>query len=169
MKSAVGQTEVKSNMQGESTLMINCSPELFSLTSDWAKEFEKLNPSVKVVVNPLIGQQSPAESGLSFVSLTNQQSDDNNRDWRMAIGLDAIVPVINAKNPMLAAINSQGISNEKFIGFFADSQKRNWSNLIVGGQAVSAQCFITDNEFLSISLSDFAKTNMLGLKDLNVF
>ena len=46
--------------------------------------------------------------------------------WKVVVGRDVIVPVINAKNPFLDEINQHGISPDVLSAFLKNEDYRNW-------------------------------------------
>jgi len=82
----------------------------------------------------------------------------------MILGRDALVPIINSKNPMLEEICRQGISAEEFAQLFTDNENQNLENLFQVDQKVSFRYYITDNESVKASIISFTKINSDDLK-----
>ncbi|MEI6137790.1 MAG: hypothetical protein WCP85_00915 [Mariniphaga sp.] len=160
------KTTSKPVIQDQKQFTISSTPELFDLTSNWAFQYEQLNPSIKINVVNSIEKQTI--NTLNFVSEGYHELNSNGANWKMVIGRDVIVPVINARNPMLKEIYSQGISSLTFNQFFADPQKQNWASLINGGQNSPIKYYIIDNEEFIGNLKNFAKLNSdaIGSKKL---
>src|SRR5665811_351399 len=97
-------TEVKSSTpQQQGELNISSTPELYTLTSTWASEFNRLNPEAKINVTNNVNKKVDVGKveNLSFVSTQELSSTNINANWKMVVGRDVIVPVINAENPFL--------------------------------------------------------------------
>jgi glycine cleavage system H lipoate-binding protein/ABC-type phosphate transport system substrate-binding protein len=156
--SANTQTDNQTKAKTENSLIIMSSPELFQLTSNWVSEYNRLHPEVNITVGSL-NNGSEAGSNLSFIS--NEVNDGSK--WRMVIGHDAIVPVINAKNPMLHEIGLQGVSTSVFSKMLSDPEKMNWTSVISGGQNASVKIYILDNEYVKTSIAGFTKTDPSSL------
>jgi len=86
----------------------------------------------------------------------------------MVIGHDAIVPVINAKNPMLNEICLHCISARVFAQLLADPDKMNWATIISGGQNATGQIYMIDNESVKTSIADFTKTNPSSINGIRL-
>ena len=143
--------------EGEKSLTVMSAPELNDLTSNWAAQYGKLNPTIKI--NVVNATEKASANSLSFVSEGYPDYNNNGENWKMVIGRDVIVPVINAKNPMLKKIFSQGISTLTFSQFFADPQKQNWASLIKGGLNSPIKYYLLDNETFIGNVKKFAKVN----------
>jgi len=74
----------------------------------------------------------------------------------MEIGHYAVVPIINAKNPLFDQIYLQGIKAEKLITLIKNPEKRNWNSLISGANNLPIHLYILDNEGIKSAISSFA-------------
>lgn len=162
------QTGVQPNISAEQTLNILSSPELNSLTTNWANEYGRLNPTMKFAISNTPDNQTITGSYISFISDENSETINDETNWKMVIGRDAIVPVFNAKNPMLNEIYRQGISIEEFAQLFTNPEKQNWNSMIDGGKNASIHCYITDNEAAKANIAKFAKTNSTAINGISV-
>ena len=160
-----GNTDNKATLkavtQVEKSITVMSSPELYELTSNWATQYSQLNPSIKI--NIVNATEKSVVSALNFVSEDYPVLNNNGTNWKMVIGRDVIVPVINTKNPMLKDIYSQGISNLTFSQFFADPQKQNWASLIKGGQNAAVKYYLVDNEAFIGNVKNFVKLNSTSI------
>ncbi|MDP2890108.1 MAG: hypothetical protein Q8P34_14225 [Bacteroidota bacterium] len=148
------QTGVQTKTSAENTLNILSSPELNNLATNWAIEYGRLNPDMKIAVSNMTENQTTTVNDLSFIS-----EETGETAWKMVIGRDAIVSVVNAKNPMLNEVYRQGISAEEFAQLLSNPEKQNWETMIDGGKNVRINYFIINNESVKTNLSNFSKTN----------
>ena len=162
------QTGILPNTAVGNTLNINSSPELFPLASSWAVEYGKLNPTMKIVVNKIADNQSLADKNLRFVSNVSSETVNDESGWKMVIGRDAIVPVINSKNPMLTEINREGFSAGKIANLFVGTEKLNWETMISGGQSKPINCYVIDNSAVRSGVAEYTKTNPATLNGIMV-
>jgi glycine cleavage system H lipoate-binding protein len=84
----------------------------------------------------------------------------------MVIGHDIVVPVFNAKNPLIEKLNERGFTSEDFSKIL--SENINWSTLIDGGNTTSMNVYISDNEQVISKLSDFTGLSSEIIKTKNV-
>ncbi len=146
--------EVPAVQSGTKSVQIASSPELHNLATNWVNDYNESNPAMKILLI-----QSNDEKAVNHLSLISDEhsiglNDQNN--WRMVIGRDVIVPIINAKNPMLDLLHQQGISSKEFAFLFKNVEQRNWSAVVTNGQNARLQLFIPNDEIVNASLRDFA-------------
>ncbi len=162
------QTGVQSNTSGHNTLNVMSTAELDNLTTNWATEFGRLNPTIEIGLSKFRDNQSLAGSDLSFISDKNSEIINDRTIWKMVIGHDIIVPVINAKNPMMNQIYRQGISTEEFEQLFSNPEMRNWKTMLDGGQNAPINYYVIDNESAKSNLANFSKTNSAAIGGISV-
>ena len=119
-----GQTGSPNNTSAANTFNILSSPELNKLATNWADEFGKVNPNLKIAVKDLPENQATDGYSLSFISDQNQELINDETTWKIVIGRDAVVPIINAKNPLMTEVYQQGISAEKMAQLLANPKKK---------------------------------------------
>lgn len=143
----------------DDTLSIISTPELYSLTRILTTEYMRQNPTLNIAISDATENQTLKNSNLRFISNVSYIDVNDEAGWSMVIGHDAIVPVINANNPMLSKITGQGISAEEFARLSTDSEKLNWATLINGGQNRSVSYYVVDNEIVLTGIANFTKTS----------
>lgn len=157
------QTGVQTKSTAENTLNITSSPELNNLATNWAIEFGRLNPDMKIAVSNMTENQTTTGNNLSFIT-----EEIGETAWKMVIGRDAIVSVVNAKNPMLDEIYRQGISAEEFAQLLENPEMQNWETMIDGGKNARINYFIISNESVKTNLANFSKTNSEAINGVMV-
>ncbi len=156
------------NSSSETTLKIMSSQKLNSLATNLATEYERLNPSVKISIGNIADNQFTEVNNIIFTSESNSGTVNDETAWKMVIGRDAIVPVINAKNPMLNEINRQGLTIEDFAQLLANSGKTSWSSLIDVGNNTSINYYIINNESIKSNLVNFSKSDITAINGTSV-
>jgi glycine cleavage system H lipoate-binding protein/ABC-type phosphate transport system substrate-binding protein len=116
------------------SLLVWCSPDLFPLASLWAEKFNADHPgagakAVSVPADRMVGGID-MEGNIGFVTSEYLPVSDEKPAWRMVVGRDVIVPVINPENPYLDKINRAGISREKFISAITVTENPVWGKLL---------------------------------------
>ena len=160
------QTGVQSTTSSGKPIQLISSLELNSLTTNWAHEYGRLNPGVKITLS-IMGEVQGKDQ-LRFISNDQSEADNVGKSWKMVVGRDAIVAVINAKNPMLKAIIGQGISAEELAQLFSNPEKRNWKNLLSNGQNAPIQTYIIDNEKVKAGIGNFTDTDPSAINGITV-
>ena len=156
---------------GKDTMVLNSSPELYELTREWAGVFCKLNPEMEIeVVNT--GESAIAEkfnntSQLNFVT-SNFESEIYDRSlWKIVVGRDIIVPVINASNPCAEEICSHGISPAGLARILNNPDDTRWSMIINDGPDVPVNLFMKDDAGLQEGIAGFLATDRASFSEIN--
>ena len=150
---------VPANQVVANEVKVTSSPELYHLAQGWVNDFSKSDPSVTISLDKIMGSEAMNIDHLTLVTDQNDKVVYDQSNWRMIIGRDVIVPIMNAKNPMLNLLYQKGISQKKFAQMFNDPSSRNWAAMVKEGQSVQMQLFIPDNKEILTVLGDFAKTS----------
>jgi glycine cleavage system H lipoate-binding protein/ABC-type phosphate transport system substrate-binding protein len=142
------------------TINILTTPDLSNLTADWIRAYSALNPGVRFSVGNTDGSAINTTGTIYILSSDSMASSSG---WKISIGYNVIVPVFNAKNPMLREIVEQGISVGEFASVFSGSGKINWSDLISGGQNKPVVPYIIENAEIKAGVSDFIQADPAAL------
>jgi len=152
------------------TVTISCTPDLYPMALQWASEYGSLKPEVKIkvieVTNNAVAQGS--EDNLRFVSNKFQTSLVGEASWKMVVGRDVIVPVINSENPYIADLLKNGVSPEKLAQAFSNPDKQNWGVLLAEGQNAAVHIYMTDNESVKTGVSKFMQSNQIPVNGITV-
>ena len=160
MNATDNQPGAPSKGSAANSITVMSSPELTSLTTAWASEYGRLNPAMKIIICSTTDNH--AKGIINFISNGLSESGNEVKGWRMVVGRDAIVAVINAKNPMLNEIYRQGISSEEFSQLFLTPAKRNWTSMIKGGQNAAIHCYVVDNEKVNATIGRFTNIDNMA-------
>jgi glycine cleavage system H lipoate-binding protein/ABC-type phosphate transport system substrate-binding protein len=136
--------------------------ELNSLANSWANEFGKLNPSVSIQVCDLMNQPAGANQ-ISLVTNEDPRAGDEQL-WKMTVGRDAIVFIINANNPMLKEIYSQGISPNELAVIISNPAESNWEKVIANGLNAPITIYSVDSEPIKKNIADFTGLDISSFK-----
>ncbi len=161
-----------SNLNPHDSISIMSTPDLYNLTSNWAKEYCSVNPKVKIKVTKFMGPEKSSilreEGKLCFIS--NDYFSDMNSDsvWKMVVGVDAIVPIINSKNPFYDEITQKGLTPELIAQSIINQEKRYWRTLLVNGEKNSVKYYIVNSESVKIDVANFLKLDQETINGINV-
>ncbi|MFH1160178.1 MAG: hypothetical protein V1733_04435 [bacterium] len=154
------------------SLRILSTPDLVNLTTKWAREYGKLNPEVQIEVMTFTGTPESAfqngGAGLSFISNENNAALSNDSIWKMAVGRDVIVPIINSKNPWLDKINQQGVSPEELAQIFKNPEKQTWGVLLGNTQNAPVHYYLINNETIQSQVATFLATDQHTIEGIPV-
>jgi len=163
----IGKKEVvkdeASDLKGN--LTVACSPDLYNLAGNWTDVFCKANPGVKVnLVKVSQGADflSDPANDLSIVTSDYKIDKTGSAPWRMIVGRDIVVPVINRNNPYREIIEQQGISPETLSKLFREPGVT-WNEITGSGNQQKVNLWVADNHSVRSALIEY-----LGIKDAAV-
>ncbi len=147
------------NPQREQTLQIVSSPEIFDLASNWVAGFGNLHPDQKIDLRIQSDETVLQEGNLYLLTNTNNHlsMENNETAWKLIVGHDLVVPVINSRNPLLAEINIKGLTADDFARLI--SEKSDWSMIIKGTSNTPVKSYIVDNQNVITRIAGFTKTD----------
>jgi glycine cleavage system H lipoate-binding protein/ABC-type phosphate transport system substrate-binding protein len=137
------------------TVKVLSSPSLIPLVNTWAGKFTAMNPAVKVSVGSTANQVNAGDKYLRIIPEGKNKTASTESEWRMIIGHNAVVPVINASNPNYKEIMAQGISAAEFAKLFSGSNKILWSDLVPGGNGNAVQVYLAGGDDIKASVGEF--------------
>ena len=151
-------------ISGDSIRVVS-APELLVLTGKWAAEYNRINPDVKIKV-VLADCKKPAttlfsEGVIGFIPESFLQAGEKEPAWKMIIGRDVIVPVINTANPFLSEMNINGISAAALKVFLGNPDSNSWGTLLGGDQNNKISLYILNDQSVKESLSLFLEKDFL--------
>jgi len=147
---------------GTAAVQVLSSPGVYPLAQNWANDYNRSNPSAKISVYQMNVGLSIKVDRLCLITGTNSMLDDSQSNWKMVVGRDVIVPLINAKNPMMDHLIQTGFSSGKFAGLFKGTDIKNWSDCVTDGQKVAVQLYVPNDRDLISGLTKFSKSNIIS-------
>ncbi len=149
--------------QAGDSLKIFSTPDLSKLSIKLANEYNKIYPDKKIkvltvsdtkMVSSLIEKGNNGFISSAYFSGANRESL-----WKVIIGRDVIVPIINSKNPFLEEISKHGISPDALSGFINNIDSKNWGTLMKNKQTSPVHYYWINDESVSKGLAGFLKTD----------
>ncbi len=151
------------NTSGGAPLRIIASPDLYDLSKKWAEEYNRQSEGPVISV---INAADPEKTGdlirqgeLAVISGEYAKSMKDGDFWNVIVGRDVIVPVINARNPLLEEIVSRGVSPASLSGFLGKGGSGSWGDLLGNGSKEKAAFFCIGDKLALSSLSSFLNTD----------
>ena len=109
------------------------SSELLPLTNLLVDEYVKSHPQVDLDVltgdEQLLVEKISSAGVLGLVKKENVYPSDWNGLWKMTIGRDIVVPVVNLQNPYLPEITQKGISKNGFLRALNSPAAATWAEV----------------------------------------
>jgi phosphate transport system substrate-binding protein len=137
MISSCGSSSDKSKDQKDTqeelsgNISISGAFALYPLAQKWAEEFQKLHPKVRIDVSAGGAGKgmTDALSGLVSLGMVSREVTKEETDkgaWFVAVTKDAVVPIVNEKNPVLQKLLNKGLSKETLQGIYLTGKITSW-------------------------------------------
>ena len=139
------------------TIKVISAPDLMPLVNSWAAKFRSIYPSVMVSVVSASGTRVTGGEMISVTSGNIPGAEAAGSSWNMVIGHNAVIPVINAANPLRDKLMEQGLSSAEFGKLLSGNQNPKWGDIIKeGGNETVNIYYCSDNAVIN-SISKFVK------------
>jgi len=168
----VRSQEAKEKVTGTgSEVSLMTTAELNGLVSVWVKGFEGTNPGMRVNLSPFNPDQYQTDkdhSGLILVTEDGLKNAASETSWKMAVGREIVVPVINAKSPYAEAVCQNGLSSEKLKIPFSGTGVSTWGALLGNEQQGKVTTYIINDNSVKTYMSSFLGVNSDNLTGMEV-
>lgn len=144
------------------SINVTTSPELYDLTMKWANEYCRLNPTQKISVSKASANnvsELVSSGEIGFISEESYLKLNNRSVWGMVVGRDVIVPVMNAKNPLLNEICFRGITIKELTRIIENPENESWGDLIGNAQKVPLHVYTTTDQNTQAVLKNLTESN----------
>ena len=117
------------------TISISGAWALYPMTVKWAEEFQKLHPKVRIDISAGGAGKgfTDAITGMVDLGMFSRgftQAELDRGIWYLGVTKDAVIPVVNHKNPFLDELLITGISREKLRQIFIERSITKWNQLV---------------------------------------
>ena len=108
---------------------------LYPLAVQWANDFQKLHPGVTIDVSAGGAGKGITDAlaqvvDFGMVSRELGEAEIANGAVGFAVAKDAVVPTINAQNPVMKALLQHGVTRDQLIGLFITGQVKTWGQVV---------------------------------------
>lgn len=161
----------KDTLRGKITL--SGAFALYPLAVKWAEEFEKLHPLV--IVNISAGGAGKGMTDalskmvdLGMYSKSVSPEEQAKGAWWIAVAKDAVIPTINANNPVLSDLKKKGLSKQKLFDIFITGKIKTWGQAVGNRSDIELQAFTRSDacgaaDMWAKYLNDNKQEDLLGL------
>lgn len=160
-------TESGGNLDG--TISLSGAFALYPLANKWAEEFNKVHPDVRFNISAGGAGKGMADAlagavDLGMVSRAIKVEEVSSGAWSVAVTKDAVIPIINSKNPLVDPLRQKGLSQEGLRKIFVTGEITTW------GQAMHSNSPQKINVYTRSDASGAAATwaEYLGGKEQDV-
>lgn len=123
-----------STKKKEQTISLSGAFALYPLVVKWSEEYQKENPDVRFNISAGGAGKGMADAlsgtvDLGMFSREIAQAEIDKGVWWVAVTKDAVIPTVNAANPVVETLKKRGITREEFKDLYIDGKYSNWNQL----------------------------------------
>jgi phosphate transport system substrate-binding protein len=117
------------------TITVSGAFALYPMMTSWAEEFQKIHPNVQFNISGGGAGKgmTDALSGavdIGMVSRAIKPAEVSQGAYGVGVVKDAVFPVVNAKNPVIADIMAKGITQDIFRKIFITGEIATWGEVV---------------------------------------
>jgi phosphate transport system substrate-binding protein len=117
------------------TITISGAFALYPLMTRWNEEFQKIHPNVQFDLSAGGAGKGMTDTlagavDIGMVSRSIKPEEAAQGAYGIAVAKDAVFPIVNASNPVIADIMAKGISQDLFIKIFITGEVKTWGQAI---------------------------------------
>jgi phosphate transport system substrate-binding protein len=107
---------------------------LYPMTVRWAEEFQNLHPRVKINVSAGGAGKGMADALSKMVDLAMYSKEVSPEEqakgaWWIPVAKDAVLPTMNATNPVVKDVKLKGLSRSTFNDIFINGSLKTWGQI----------------------------------------
>jgi phosphate transport system substrate-binding protein len=120
---------------GKETITISGAWALYPMTIRWAEEYQALHPEVNFDISAGGAGKGMTDAlkeavDIGMVSREVYESEIEKGAFWVSVSKDAVVPVANAENPVMAALLKKGITRQSFTEIWISVEERYWQDVV---------------------------------------
>ncbi|MFH1038256.1 MAG: substrate-binding domain-containing protein [PVC group bacterium] len=129
---AAGETQPESF---KGTITLSGAWALYPMVVRWAEEFRKLHPDVTIDVAAGGAGKGMVDClsrtvDIGMVSREIYPAEIEKGAWWVSVTKDAVVPTVNAANPVIKKILSRGVGKDTFDGIWITGKIKSWGEVV---------------------------------------
>jgi phosphate transport system substrate-binding protein len=116
------------------TITMSGAWALYPMAVKWAEEFQKIHPQAKIDISAGGAGKGMADClarvvDIGMVSRDIYPAEIEKGAWWVSVTKDAVVPMVNANNPVLRELLAQGVKKETFIDIWITEKVKTWGEV----------------------------------------
>lgn len=113
------------------TITLSGAWALYPMAVKWAAEFKKIHPKVRIDISAGGAGKGVADALAGSVDLGMVSRDINPAEvkkgaWWVSVTKDAVVPVVNARNPKIAELLARGLKRDELVAIWVTGANRDF-------------------------------------------
>jgi len=144
-------------------ITIYSSAELYPMAEGWANAYMAITPGLRIHIVSLTDKEiAHAANGNGNICLVSSEfpGAEKGPAFRLDVGREIIVPVINSKNPYSREIGQQGISAEALAASIVKPGKMNWGTLLHNAGQSPLKFYILNDGLTVSKVGDFIHSDL---------
>jgi phosphate transport system substrate-binding protein len=128
------------------TITVSGAFALYPMMTRWAEEFQKIHPDVQFDISGGGAGKGMTDTlsgavDIGMVSRAIKPEEQSQGAFYVGCVKDAVFPVVNAKNPVIADIMAKGITQDTFRKIFITGEIKTWGE-VAGKQEVTDEIHV---------------------------
>lgn len=173
-----GSTPLKADDNTKSmkeTITLSGAWALYPMAVKWAEEYQKINPDVKIDIGAGGAGKGMADCLAELVDIGMVSRDIYPQEiekgaWWISVTKDAVVPTLNAHNPLIKEILVKGIDRETFIGIWITGAINTWGQVAGTGDTYGIHVYTrSDACGAAKTWAKYLENNQEDLLDIGVY
>lgn len=108
---------------------------LYPLTVKWSEEYQKAHSGLKFDISAGGAGKGLTDvlAGADDIGMFSREltpAEKHKGVWVLAVARDAVLPTINANNPLIASIMKKGLTRQQFKKIFLDGRQLTWGEIL---------------------------------------
>lgn len=169
--SAIQSTAEEKVTSGNVDLQLVCCPSLESLANQLAENYSREHGGAQIVVNTVYDQQNGGSFREGTVLLVTKEflaGLEGESYFKLVLGRDAIVPVMNVNHPQYELIRDHGISALQFAQIYRARDQITWGEVLGITDEHPVNAYLPGNSFANNYLAEFLQIAPGQIKGLMV-
>ena len=126
------KAQIKDNLKGE--ISLSGAFALYPMVVKWAEEFKKIHPNVRIDISGGGAGKGMTDALAKVVDLGMVSRDVHDVELKkgavaFAVVKDAVVPTVNAANPLIRDIKAKGLKRDAALNLWSGKYKT-WGNVL---------------------------------------
>ena len=123
-----------SQKRKDSTVSLSGAFALYPMVIKWTDEYKKENPDIRFNISAGGAGKGMADAlsetiDLGMFSRAISQAEKDQGAWWVAVTKDAVIPTVNANNPIVETLKKRGITRDEFRKIYITGEIKNWNQL----------------------------------------
>jgi phosphate transport system substrate-binding protein len=157
------------------TITLSGAWALYPMAVKWAEEFQKIHPDVRIDIGAGGAGKGMADclAGVADIGMVSREiypEEINKGAWWVSVTKDAVVPTLNAGNPLIQEILAKGVQYETFKGIWITGEIKVWGQVAGAGDSYDIHVYTrSDACGAAQTWAQYLGKNQEDLRDIGVY